>query len=52
MKAAIVALIMSALELLELWGGWSFGVGKDWVLSFLMLITPLLVWLIPGWFPD
>jgi hydroxymethylglutaryl-CoA reductase len=50
MKAAIVAAVMSVLELIELWGGFSTGVTQDWILSLMMILTPILVWFVPGWF--
>jgi len=49
MTAAIVAAFLSILELVELWGGWSFGIGEERVQAILMVLTPILVWLVPGW---
>lgn len=51
MTAAIVAAIMSILELIELFTGFSFGgaVNPEWIEATLMVLTPLLVWLVPGW---
>jgi len=50
MSAAVVAAIMSGLELLELFNGWSFGIGQEWVEATLMVLTPFFVWAWPRWF--
>jgi|GEM_PF-7073908 len=49
MVATIVAAVLAVLELLEMWGGWSFGIGEEWVQAILVVLTPILVWLVPGW---
>ena len=50
MKAALVAAIMSILELIELSTGWTFaGVTEEWIQGTLIVLTPILVWLVPGW---
>lgn len=50
MTPAIVAVVMSVLELLELWTGWHApGIDAQWVETFLMVLAPLLVWLVPEW---
>lgn len=48
MLKAIVALIISAVELVELWSGSQLGVTEEWVETTLMVLLPILVWLIPN----
>jgi len=48
MTAAIVALIMSALELVVLWTGWTINISHEWVETLLMVLTPIFVWLVPS----
>jgi len=46
MTQALVAVIFSLLELLELWTGWSPpGITPEWIETFLMILAPLGVWL-------
>lgn len=45
---AIVAVVMAVLTLVEVWGGWHFGISEDWVVSLLAILTPILVWLVPN----
>lgn len=45
---AIVALVLSALSLIELGTGWQSGVTEDWLLATIAIITPILVWAIPN----
>jgi hypothetical protein len=51
-SAATIAAVMSLLELAEEWGGWSFGVDQHWIETTLMLLTPFLVWAVPGLRPE
>jgi len=48
MTAALVAVIMSILELVELWTGWvPAGITTQWVETTLMILAPILIWLVP-----
>jgi hypothetical protein len=47
MQAAIVALIISALDVIEIWTEWSPGVDAKWIETFLMALNPILVWAVP-----
>ena len=49
MAAALVATIMSLVELVELWGGFTTGIHQQWVETTLMILTPILVFFAPGW---
>lgn len=53
MVKAVVALIMSALELIELLTGWSWTgvIDEQWIETLLMVLTPILVWLVPDDWP-
>jgi hypothetical protein len=46
MTAALVALIFSLLEILELWTGWSPpGITEQWIETLLMILAPVGVWI-------
>jgi hypothetical protein len=45
MQAVVVTVIMSVLELLDLWLGWNMGITRDWIETVLMVLTPILVWI-------
>lgn len=47
MQVAIIAAVMSILELIDLWLGTSLGGEsmKNWIETLLMVLTPILVWL-------
>lgn len=50
LTAALVAAIMSAVELLELLTGTTMtGITPEWIEGTLMVLTPVLVWLVPRW---
>jgi hypothetical protein len=45
---AIVAVILSILQLVELWTGWSSpGITEEWLETLLMILLPLLVIIVP-----
>ena len=48
MQKAIVALIISALQVLELATGWQSGITESYLLMLLAVLNPLLVWVIPN----
>jgi hypothetical protein len=45
MQAVIITIVMSVLELIDLWFGSSMGISRDWIETLLMVLTPILVWL-------
>jgi hypothetical protein len=45
MQAVVITVIMSILELIDLWAGMGLGITREWVETFLMVLTPILVWL-------
>lgn len=49
MTPALVAFIISTLELVELWTGWSPGIDAAWIETLFMILNPLLVWLAGHW---
>lgn len=49
MTKAVVAVIVSALELAELATGWSSSaITPEWIEATLMILSPILVWLVPN----
>jgi hypothetical protein len=45
MQAVVITIIMSILELIDLWGGWNLGITREWIETILMVLTPILVWI-------
>ena len=45
---AIVAVILSAIGLFEIFSGFSFGIGKEWGVAAVLVLTPILVLLTPN----
>jgi hypothetical protein len=43
-SATIVAVVLGALELIEVWTGWKSGITEEWILSVLAVFTPILAW--------
>lgn len=50
MTAAIVAAIMSVIELVEMYWEFKTGIDAQWVQVTLVALTPVAVWLVPGLF--
>ena len=47
MTQALVALIFSLLEILELWTGWNPpGITEQWIETLLMVLAPIGVWIV------
>lgn len=51
MQAALIALLISVLDVVELWTQWSPGIDHQWIETLLMILSPILVWMVPpgGW---
>lgn len=51
MTNALIALIIAALEVAEIWTGWSPGIDAKWLETLLMLLLPVFIWITPpgGW---
>ena len=47
-QKALVALVLSALTIVELLTGWKSGVTEDWLIGLLAILSPILVWLVPN----
>lgn len=45
---AIAAAVVAVLALIEIFFGWDLGIGEEWVLSILAVLTPILVWAVPN----
>jgi hypothetical protein len=45
MQAVIITIVMSVLELIDLWWGANLGITQEWIETVLMVLTPILVWL-------
>ena len=48
MQKAIVALIIAALQIIELITGWSSGITEQYLLMVLAVLSPILVWVVPN----
>ncbi|MBO0710756.1 MAG: hypothetical protein J2P47_05690 [Acetobacteraceae bacterium] len=48
MTKAIIAVIMSSLELIEQWTGFQApGITPEWIETTLMILTPILIYFVP-----
>jgi ABC-type transporter Mla subunit MlaD len=46
---AIIAFVMSALVIVEVWTGYSPGITEGTLVTILAVLTPILVWLFPNY---
>ena len=46
--AAIVAIILGVLEIIEIWSGWHSGITQDWIETILAILAPIFGWIAGG----
>lgn len=51
MTQALIALVISVLDVVEIWTQWSPGIDHQWIETLLMVLNPILIWMAPpgGW---
>jgi hypothetical protein len=43
--AAIIALVLAIVEIIEIWSGWHTGITQDWIETILAVLAPVFAWL-------